>query len=548
MRISFLIWSIIVTFLLSVACNRQNADIYQTSIEGPNWNAEVIYHVMPRSFFDSNGDLQGDLRGMSEKLDYLEELGVTTILFTPLYESEFYHNYFPTDYYAIDPEYGTMEDYLAFVRAVHDRDMKFIMDMETQYVQSGHPWFDDSYKNPDSEFSDFVYYSDSLNEYPAQIFFDTMSPLFEFKAWPLKETHNIATLDLRNRRMRLWQKQFYAYWVDPNQDGQFDDGVDGFRIDHIMDDLDNKGIFTNLYKELWQPIFDTCRFINPNLFVVGEQANWGDYGNVMIRQSGADAAFNFKLHFALTGKSTAHDMYDPDEEFHYQVAADSIHQVVRNCLTRFDSSSYFVNFLENHDTDRWATAAGENAGLMKMAATVYMLMPGIPSLYYGQELGMSGRVGQWDSDVNHIPVREAFPWHANSDMTGIAAFYKDTGPWWDASFYNSDRLELLSLASQQSDPTSMWTHYMKVIRLRKSNKAFISGDYVPIRDAGKQILAFRRTSGRNSYAVVANLSDRPVVLRGRVAETFAETKPVLWQGAPSDRVELAPYGFAVFKY
>ena len=78
-------------------------------IDEPGWHDEIIYHILPRSFYDSNGDLHGDLNGCKEKLSYLEELGVTAILFTPLYESDFYHNYFPTDYAAIDPEYGCME-------------------------------------------------------------------------------------------------------------------------------------------------------------------------------------------------------------------------------------------------------------------------------------------------------------------------------------------------------------------------------------------------------------------------------------------------------
>ena len=90
------------------------------------------------AFYDSDGDRHGDLKGFTSKLDYLKELGVTAILFTPIVESGFYHNYFPTDYEKIDPEYGTKEDYINFVRAVHAKGMKFIMDMETQYAQSGH--------------------------------------------------------------------------------------------------------------------------------------------------------------------------------------------------------------------------------------------------------------------------------------------------------------------------------------------------------------------------------------------------------------------------
>src|ERR1700684_1918182 len=101
-------------------------------------NEEIIYHIFQRSFYDSNGDMQGDLNGIRQKLDYLQQLGVTAILLTPLYESVFYHNYFATDFKKIDPAYGTMNDYLSLIRELHRRGMKFYMDMETQYVTEDH--------------------------------------------------------------------------------------------------------------------------------------------------------------------------------------------------------------------------------------------------------------------------------------------------------------------------------------------------------------------------------------------------------------------------
>ena len=91
--------------------------------------------------------------------------------------------------------------------------MKFLMDMETQYAQSGNIWFDDSYKNPASPWSDFIYYSDSANEFPEQIFMPSRSPLYEFTAWPGNK-YNIVFLDLNHPRVKAWMKDFYAYWVD----------------------------------------------------------------------------------------------------------------------------------------------------------------------------------------------------------------------------------------------------------------------------------------------------------------------------------------------
>ncbi|RZJ55128.1 MAG: alpha-amylase, partial [Flavobacterium sp.] len=95
---------------------------------------EVMYHVFQRSFFDGDGDGDGDLKGMTQKLDYLKELGVTTILLTPLYQSDFYHNYFATDFEKIDPKYGTMKEYAELIKQIHIRKMKVYQDVEMQYV------------------------------------------------------------------------------------------------------------------------------------------------------------------------------------------------------------------------------------------------------------------------------------------------------------------------------------------------------------------------------------------------------------------------------
>ena len=99
---------------------------------------EVIYHVSQRSFYDSNGDLQGDLNGLRQKLGYLQELGITSILRLPLYDADCYHNYFANDFEKIDAEFGTMSDYTTLVKDVHKRGMKIYLDMETQYVTANH--------------------------------------------------------------------------------------------------------------------------------------------------------------------------------------------------------------------------------------------------------------------------------------------------------------------------------------------------------------------------------------------------------------------------
>lgn len=540
----FAFLSIVVSFVFSCKQGEKELQI-EDSKEPINWNNEVLYHVMPRSFYDSNGDLHGDLNGFVEKLDYLKELGVTTILFTPLYESDFYHNYFPTNYYNIDQEYGTKDDYINFVKAVHKKGLKFLMDMETQYAQEGNIWFDDSYKNPASKYSGFIYYTDSLNEYPEQIFLPAKSPLFDFKAWP-GDKHNIVILDLNQEPVKEWMKEFYLYWVDPNKDGKFDDGVDGFRIDHIMDDLDYKGIITNMYSDFWRPIFTVCREVNPNIFILGEQANWGEYGDDMVNRSDADACFNFPLKFALSSKKSSQDMYENTKVEKVEIDPNQVRVIVDSTLSKFKKGKYNVNFIENHDTERYATIVGEDKGLMKVAAILNVFLPGIPSIYYGQELGLTGAVQEWDFDANHIPIREAFPWTNDYMDKGNAVWYKDTGEWWDISFWQTEAIKQLALPEQQKNKASLWRHYQKLLELRKVHEALRLGDYQPLLEGNQTIFGFKRSTDNESISIVTNVTSEPINL-----PNFSISKQQLLYSQhwtlDGNNLTIQPYGFLIYK-
>ena len=127
---------------------------------------EIFYLIFVRSFRDSNGDGRGDLRGIEDELGYLQDLGVTTIVLTPLYQSPLYHSYFATDFSKIDPAYGTEADFRHLVRALHRRGMKIFIDEEVQYVTAEHEWFRDALNNPKSRFSHFVLFHGPGNTLP----------------------------------------------------------------------------------------------------------------------------------------------------------------------------------------------------------------------------------------------------------------------------------------------------------------------------------------------------------------------------------------------
>ena len=529
---------ILVLFFL-VKCQPNKNE--KRNVTSPNWNNEVIYHVMQRSFFDSNGDRHGDLNGFVQKLDYLKELGVTTILFTPLYESSFYHNYFPTDYKKIDQEYGTFDDYIHFIEEVHKNDMKFIMDMETQYAASGHIWFDSSYNNPSSKFSEFIYYADSLNLKPEQIFMKSGSPLHDFKAWP-GNSHHIVLLDLNNKSVKNWTSEFYQFWVDPNGDGKFTDGVDGFRIDHIMDDLDYKGIFTNMYQSFWKPVFNSCKSINPSIFILGEQSNWDDFGDKMVVNSNADAAFNFKLRFAIAGVESVKDMYFK-EDHKFQIFTPSlVHDVALKTEKICVDSIYMVNFLENHDIDRWASVVNDKR-LLKIGALLNLFLPGTPSIFYGQELGLTGKKHEWGYDVNHIPIREAFPWTSNENDEGNALWYKGDEEWWNESFWKTSKIDLLSLEYQKKDSTSLWNFYKKLIKIRHTFPALRIGSYHPVMEKSTQIMAFDRKLNEHSIFVIMNIGKEKVTIPFSIEDNTSLIMENI--NFRNDSIEISPFGFMV---
>ncbi len=247
-----------------------------------------------------------------------------------------------------------MDDYLDFVKAVHQNGLKFIMDMETQYAQNGNKWFDESFKNPGSPYSSFIHYSDSLNRFPDQFYIPSGAGLEEYRAWPDQKLY-IVYLDLNHQKVKDWTKKFYTHWVDPNGDGKFNDGIDGFRLDHMMDNLDDRGIFTDMFVNFWNPVIKICKAINPDLFVVGEQSNWAEYGEEMIRESGIDASFGFPIQFAIAGTPDYFRGKSADSSLSNSLDANNIGKQVKETLKRIPKGKYYINFIENHDTERFAS-------------------------------------------------------------------------------------------------------------------------------------------------------------------------------------------------
>ena len=507
--------TIVILFLLahSVSFAQKN----KNSVKG-----EVLYHLNQRSFYDSNGDLHGDLNGLKMKLPYLQELGVTSILLLPLYDADCYHNYFANNFEKIDPEFGTMQDYIALVKEIHKRGMKIYIDMESQYVAEKHAWWKDAVGNLNSPYSDYILFDDAAHKIPSTMVFD-LRQLNSYDGSFIK----VTTVNLRNKQVLEYNKKLFGFFVDPNADGKFDDGVDGFRLDHAMDHLDGKPALTNLFAEFWKPLLAHVKQMNPAIKNVAEQADWRDFGYSYINNAGVDRVFGFGLQQAILS-------------FDKQTLINKADTILAQCPTGNDQ----IIFIENHDMDRFASIE-PNIYKQKLAASLMFLMGGIPSIYYGQEIGMQGKIGNWgNTDGNDIPRRAAFEWYKSADGKGMATWYKNTGGWWDNSIMKSN--DGISVEEQNNNSSSLFNYYKKMIGLKQSNTALAIGKYANFPNNNSQIFSFIRIYKNQKVLVVVNLSGE--TQKGIFKQNF-DTSHLLFGKSKFNNtaLQLAPYEVAVFE-
>jgi len=488
---------------------------------------EIIYHIFQRSFYDSNGDMQGDLNGIRLKLDYLQKLGVTAVLLTPLYQSVYYHNYFASDFKKIDPAYGSMADYLKLIKELHRRGMKFYMDMETQYVTDGHTWWKDGVGNPASRYKDYILYEDAAHTKPSSIVYN----LYGFMGYDSVYT-KITTVNLLSPKVLDYNFQLFKFWMDPNGDGKFDDGVDGFRLDHMMDNLDGK--MPDLFAKFWRPLLGRLKQVNPKIKIVAEQAQWGSLGQDYLKNGGVDRVFAFRLAFAIRS-------FKKDE---LAKAADSTFMVT-------PANKQQVVFIENHDTPRFSYGVKGDPGQLKVGAALNLLLGGVPSIYYGQELGMSGtNAAVGPTDANDIPNRSAFEWYKSDEGKGMAYWYKAKGPWKD-QFNNDVPNDGISLEEEQNNPNSLWTFYREMIRIRNANPVITTGSYHTLTNDNPNVFTFMRYEGGKKLIVAVNLFGQPahaiIAIDGGnkpVKVLYGAVRPEL--ADMSVRVDLPAFGVEVF--
>ncbi|HEX8243879.1 MAG TPA: alpha-amylase family glycosyl hydrolase [Longimicrobium sp.] len=441
----------------------------------------TCYEVFVRSFQDSNGDGIGDLNGLTQRLDYINDgnprtqrdLGADCIWLMPVAESPSYHGYDATNYYRVEPDYGTNEDFKRFMAQAHRRGIRVLVDMVLNHASSEHPFFQQALRDTASPYRSWFRWSPTpLGNGP-----------WGSPAWrksPVRDEYYYAVfwegmpdLNYQTPAVREEANKVADFWLREM-------GVDGFRLDAVPYLVEEGTVLAGApgTHALLRDYAAHVRSVNPGAFTVGEV--WDSVGAMLpYYPDQLDSYFAFELSDALlnavrTGQAAR--MLDGYLRLQQAMPADR-----------------WSPFLRNHDQTRTLTVLGGDVRKARVAATLLLTLPGLPFVYYGEEIGMTG-------DKPDERLRTPMQWSraAHGGFT--------TGTPWQALQPDS---MTTNVAAQEGDPNSLLNLHRRLIHLRAQNPALASGRLVPLTAGSPQVAAYLRRDGRRAVLVVANLGTTP---------------------------------------
>ncbi len=443
-------------------------------------NARVFYEIFVGSFSDSNGDGIGDLRGIINRFDYLNDgepdsglsLGVEGIWLTPIFDSPSYHKYNVTDYYTIDPDFGTMDDLRELAELCESRNVKLILDLPINHTGSRNAWFTafvnaHRQKATEDPYYDFYCWYGPEDTAPAGRHFAPISGTSDY--YECNFDNSMPELNFDNPAVRQAVLDVAKFYLDL--------GVDGFRFDAAKYVYygDNPSS-----ADFWDWYVAQLRAIDPEIYLVAEV--WDGDGITDVYYSSMNC-FNFTVSqasglIAETAKSGAAGRYTGYVESYL------------NATRAIRPDAMYVPFVANHDTDRASGFLTAASGQMQMAANLYILGPGSPFIYYGEEIGMRGSRGGANTDANR---RLAMRW---GDGDTVADPEGSTYP---------DQSEI-SAADQLGRDDSLYTYYKRLILIRRANPEIARGSYTAVTVPNTKVGGFVATLEGSSVLVLHNPS------------------------------------------
>ena len=547
------------------------------------WKGKVAYQIYPKSFKDSNGDGVGDLKGITEKLDYLQKLGIDILWLSPIYKSPFIdQGYDISDYYAIEPIFGTMEDMEELIAEGKKRGISIIMDLVVNHCSSHHEWFQKALADPDGPYADYFYFIESdkePNNWESYFGGSVWEPVPGTNKYYLHSFHkDQPDLNWQNPVVRDEIYKMINWWLDK--------GIAGFRIDAIINikkDLEWRSLPSDRDNGLVpvpeslvnaQPIEPFLRELNErtfakyNAFTVGEVFNETDEElHFFIGKDGAfSSIFDFKQ--TMLGQE-GKGWFD-----HALPTADELKESIFQAHERADSIGVLSTIIENHDEPRgvshYISEGPVNDTSKKALGTIQVLRKGIPFIYQGQEIGMENQVFESVEDfddiatINGYHVAKEAGLSEEEALAAIAKYSRDNartpmqwsaepglgfsdGPAW---LISPKPNVAINVEDQEKDPNSILNYYRQLTALYRHplyGNTIRFGDMIPAYRDRENIIAFERR-GDKRLLVVSNFQNREATLElptpiktvvlNNTAGLFQEGEQVL---------ELAPYQTVVLE-
>lgn len=450
--------------------------------EENDWRTSTIsYEIFVRSFCDSDGDGIGDFRGIASKASYLKDLNVGCVWLMPIHESPSYHGYDVTDYYSTNEDYGTIEDFKYMLNVLHENGIKVIIDFVANHSSADNEWFQDAISNPDSPYKDYYFISDEKGSGSGWQYNST------YKKYYLGIfSSNMPDLNYNNKAVWREMEDAAAYWLHI--------GVDGFRLDaskHIDDDM-------NVTHAWWQDFEAKVKEINPDAFVVGE--NWSSgTSDIAPFFADMDSSFDFPLQSKLMNAANG----NAEDLISFVNSALSQYNAAASTTSDIPKTTVMSTFLNNHDQTRTVSTLG-SVEKAKLAAAIQMTLPGMPFIYYGEELGQK-------SNGNDPNRREPMDWYASASGAGMCRM---DASFWGVSEQFTKANDGISLEEEAEDENSIYRYYKKLTDLRTAYPIFFTGTYNPLSVSGK-LLSYTVTARNFDYGmyVAHNISDTSVTYK-----------------------------------
>ncbi len=472
----------------------------QPAIKTPAWfNDIVLYEIFPRSFYDTNGDGIGDLKGITAQLDYLKDLGVGALWLTPIFASPSYHGYDTTDYYAINPDLGTEDDLRELVRAAHARNIRVLLDYVVAHTSNQHPFFKDAYGNPNSKYADWYRWRN-----PERTSYESFASVAE-----------MPTLNHDNPEVQRYLIDVAKYWMKT--------GIDGYRADYVL----------NVPHDFWKKLRAELKAVNPDFLLLAEAWTSGR-GIKPYYDDEFDAAFDFPLYGDIEGSQSSVG----DSVLLGSRSARALDGTLAAAQVLFPPGAQRVVFLNNHDTNRARSEVNGDLRRAKLGATLLLALPGTPMIYYGEEIGMAGVKGTDDK-----PLREPMDWYAVETGQGMTMWHKPADR-------NNTPTDGISVEEQLGKPGSLLEHYRALVALRNGNPALRTGFWERVETENDKVYAYLRRDSAASFLIVLNFDDAPALLTldlgasslpdGRYAATDVLTNKTFSLDGLTLKTDLAP--------